>query len=96
MRNPPGKMSAEIFHLVESGEREALAERLEAGETDLCARDESGRTALDLAALLGREEVVRLLTEKGAEVNLTNKSGECPPCRLCSSAPREQSTLLPL
>ena len=73
---------ATIFQLVELGKKEDLAERLEEeGSDDLKVRDEQGKTALDLAAILGRDEMAQLLMGRGAEVNLTNKSGENPLCQ---------------
>ena len=66
---------AVVFDHVESGDRDGLLELLE-GECDLGARDKHGRTALDLAALLGRGEIAQLLVEKGADVNLANASGD--------------------
>ena len=61
--------------LVEKGDKQGLLERLEEEERDLNSRDEQGRTLLDLATILGREEIVHLLVEKGADVNLANPSG---------------------
>lgn len=66
--------SPSVFELVESGDRDRLLELLE-GESDLSARDKGGRTALDLASLLGKAEVAQVLVDKGANVNLQNKSG---------------------
>ena len=49
---------------------------MEEGECSLNARDKHGRTPLSLAALLGRDEITRVLVEKGADVNLANSSGK--------------------
>lgn len=64
-----------LFDFVESADKEQILTHLDEEECDLNARNKYGRTPLDLAALLGREEVVRVLVEKGAEVNLANSSG---------------------
>jgi len=39
---------------------------------------ESGATPLYNAASLGREDVVQVLLDRGADVNLTNKAGATP------------------
>ena len=67
------KMSS-VFDLVESGSREELLERLDGDGWDPKERDKHGRTALDLAVVLGRVELTNLLLEKGSDVNLTNSS----------------------
>ena len=41
----------------------------------LNSRDESGKSALDYAAMLGRTDVVRVLIEYGADPNFTTKRG---------------------
>lgn len=38
-------------------------------------RDESGKSALDLAAMLGRADVIRVLIEYGADPNSATKTG---------------------
>lgn len=47
------------------------------GEPNLQAKDASGRTPLTLAALLGQDDVISMLLNKGADVNSTNSSGIC-------------------
>lgn len=68
--------------LVECGETQQLRDKLEeahgkSGTTmkELFERNQQGHTPLDLAALLGRHEIARVLLEHGAEVNGANKSG---------------------
>ena len=63
-----------VIDAVERGDVGALLDSL---EQDVCLtrRDKNGRTVLDLAALLGKTELVQALVEKGAEVNAHNKSG---------------------
>jgi len=38
-------------------------------------RDRDGKSALDIAAMLGRKEIVRELLERGAQVNSQTKKG---------------------
>jgi len=40
--------------------------------------DESGATPLYVAAAMGRSDVVKLLVEKGADVNLATRAGATP------------------
>lgn len=68
--------------LVERGEKQQLREKLQeakgkTGSTvkELFERNQQGHTPLDLAALLGRHEMLQLLLEHGAEVDGANKSG---------------------
>jgi uncharacterized protein len=55
----------------------AVAAALEAG-ADVAAINEAGDTALHGAANLGHAEVVRLLAQKGAALNVKNKRGLTP------------------
>ena len=66
---------AACTELVARGDKERLLEWLDEEERDLNLRDEQGRTPLDLATILGREEIVGVLVERGADVNLASASG---------------------
>ena len=68
-----------LFSLVESGDAQTLQEQIEAGNIDLGSRDSNGRTVLDLAVILGQEDITKILTENG-EVNLVNTSGGFKAC----------------
>ena len=46
--------------------------------TDINALDLAGNTALHGAVSMGYDEVVRLLVEKGAQLNIKNKRGQTP------------------
>lgn len=79
-----------VFSLVEAGDLEQLNQLLgedEGREENLSSLSSEGRTPLELAAMLGKEEVARLLVNKGADINGANKSGKvyCQCCclRLC-------------
>ena len=67
-----------LFSMVEAGEWEQLGKCLEEDEglvKQLSDWSPEGRTPLELAALLGKGEVARVLVNKGAQINATNKSG---------------------
>ena len=57
-----------------TGDAASIAELLQSG-SDCNQRDRHGETALMLAALAGRDEVVRLLVAHGADLNITAKYG---------------------
>lgn len=67
-----------LFSLVEAGDLEKLDQCLdeeEGREKRLSSFSAEGRTPLELASILGKGEVARLLVTKGADVNAANKSG---------------------
>lgn len=63
-----------LLAMVAHGNPEELQSALE-GQTNLDVRDGHGRNILDLAALLGRSAVLRILVERGVSVNGYNRSG---------------------
>lgn len=67
----------ELLDLIEKGDKESVSELLEGSEDNgwLSERDSDGRTALDTAVILGQQEIVSVLIEKGAEINSANSSG---------------------
>ena len=72
----------EIRELVISGDEAGLQNALEKVEDEKCTerdwkwRGKEGRTVLELAAMLGRSKVVRLLLSAGAPPNVVSTSGE--------------------
>lgn len=72
----------EIRELVISGDEAGLQNALEKVEDEKCAerdwkwRGKEGRTVLELAAMLGRSKIVRLLVCAGAPPNVVSSSGE--------------------
>lgn len=69
---------ASIFSLVESGDKEALVQRLQESEDvqkELSTKNNRGKTPLDIAALLGKADIVQVLVDNGADLNRANKSG---------------------
>ena len=68
-----------IFSLICDKDKESLSVLLE-GEVNLQAKDASGRTPLTLAALLGQDDVISMLLNKGADVNSSNSSGIYQKC----------------
>lgn len=72
----------EIRELVISGDEACLQNALEKVEDEKCTerdwkwRGKEGRTVLELAAMLGRSMIVRLLLSAGAPPNVVSTSGE--------------------
>ena len=66
-----------LLSFVESGDKKQLAEKLEElkGKKELIERGPQGHSPLDLAAILGQHEIVKMLLEHGAEPSGANKSG---------------------
>lgn len=69
-----------LLSLVESGDREKLVQKLEsisAGNStkEFSERNIQNLNALDLAAVLGRQDLLGLLLDFGADINSANKSG---------------------
>ena len=54
----------------------AIAQRLIEGGADVNAANQSGQTALMMAALFGRGEIVSLLLAHGADPNVRDASGK--------------------
>ena len=76
-------MVRELFEIATKGDVERFRELFEDPESVFCtdpaetlnARDEEGKSALDIAAMLGRKEMVRELLERGADINSQTKRG---------------------
>lgn len=76
-------MGKELFEIAAKGDVDRLRELFDDPEnvyaTDptqaLNKRDKDGKSALDIAAMLGRKELVRELVERGAEINSQTKKG---------------------
>lgn len=76
-------MVKELFEIATKGDVERFRELFDDPEslysTDpgkaLNERDKEGKSALDIAAMLGRKEMVRELLERGADVNFQTKRG---------------------
>ena len=77
------EMVKELLEIASKGDVERLRELFEDPEslysTDpsqaLNKRDAEGKSALDIAAMLGRKEMVRELLERGAHINSQTKRG---------------------
>ena len=63
-----------LFEAIESADPESCASVLE-GEVNLSKRNKDGKTPLELSVLLGKDELVELLLQKGANANQANPSG---------------------
>ena len=68
-----------LFSLIEAGDWEQLDQSLQEDEgmaKELASFSREGRRPLELAAMLGKGDVARVLVNRaGAEVNASNKSG---------------------
>ena len=67
-----------LFSLIEAGDGEQLEHYLSEDEgrlDELSSFSPEGRTPLELAAILGKGEVAKVLVNKGADVNAANNSG---------------------
>lgn len=69
-----------LLSLVESGDKEKLLQKLESISTGNSTKEFSERNtqnlnALDLTAVLGRQNLLELLLDYGADINSANKSG---------------------
>jgi hypothetical protein len=71
-----GEHAMSIHQAARSGDIEALSEHIE-HETDVDSR-EHGSTALHWAAYVGQLEVVKMLLEAKADVNVHNRDGRSP------------------
>ncbi|EDO47171.1 predicted protein [Nematostella vectensis] len=76
-------MGKSLFDFATEGDIDSIRQLFEDPEspyvtdasTELNKRNPDGKSAIDLAAMLGRNEVVRELLERGAEVNSKTKKG---------------------
>lgn len=68
-------MAGGLFHFIEEGnDLNGFNQLLEEG-CNLTLRNKDGRTALELAVLLGRRDFVTCLLQKEAKVNTANSTG---------------------
>lgn len=77
-------MGNELFEYSIKGDIESLRKLFEDPEsvyvknssTELNRRDADGKSAIDMAAMLGRNDIIQELIERGADVNNTTKNGK--------------------
>ena len=74
----PVESERSLFSLIEAGECEKLEQNLqdEKLSKELGSFSPEGRTPLELAAMLGKGDVARILVNKaGVDINAANESG---------------------
>ena len=74
----PEEDKRSVFSLIEAGDCEQLEQYLAEDESrleELTSFSPEGRAPLELAGMLGKGEVARMLVNKGVDVNAANKSG---------------------
>ena len=77
--SPGAKPGAPLFAAVVTGDVAAVRRQIENAAVDLNAVDPaSGSTPLATAVFLGHTEIVGLLVNAGADVNLANRDRACP------------------
>ena len=78
----------------ERGDLEAVRGLLDRQPNLVAARDESGATALHYAAFAGESDIVRLLLERGADVNARDAKFNATPAGWAIEYLREKGALL--
>ena len=68
----------EIFDAARNGEVEKIRQLLDNDKNLLNSKDQSGKTPLHFASQYGHFDMVKILIERGAEVNVENNNGETP------------------
>ena len=86
--------TAAFFRAVERGEPDPVRQALAADPALVLARDETGATALHVAAFHGRREVVELLLAAGAEINARDGTHGATPAGWAIHYLRERGALL--
>ncbi len=81
----PGEIEAMTFEAVKVATEFAI---------DVNAANADGNTALHTVAARGYDAVVKLLVEKGAELNLKNKKGQTPLALAMTGTPRKSTSEL--
>jgi ankyrin repeat protein len=67
-----------IHQYAASGDAGAVAQDLSTNKCDLNARDDAGRTPLDLAVIHCQTNVISLLLDRGAKTNIRAQGGATP------------------
>ena len=67
-----------IFDAAEQGDIQAARRFIEGGRWDPIDFNHTGRSPLTMAAANGHAEIVRLMVERGAPVNVRDLNGETP------------------
>lgn len=83
-----------FFRAVERGEPDPVRDALASDPALVLARDETGATALHVAAFHGRRDVVELLLAAGAEINARDGTHGATPAGWAIHYLRERGALL--
>lgn len=75
--NQPTGATLTLLEAAKNGDLDQITKLIETTD-DINATDEHGRTALHYAAMIGREDIVKILVTRGAEINLKNDYGITP------------------
>jgi ankyrin repeat protein len=77
-RNLTPPAAPQVERIIAAGDIDALSKQLEAGELELTATDRSGASLLALAAKHGQVKAIKMLLERGADINSTDQMGRTP------------------
>src|SRR5262245_63241815 len=82
---------ANLIEAVKQGDLESVRTMLDANDEIVNQRDESGATPLHYATLNGHRQIVRLLLERGAEINIADSQFGATPTGWAIEYLRERS-----
>ena len=87
-------INLDCFAAIKAGDLDTVTELLDGDPTLLDVRDKAGATPLHYAALNGHREIVRLLVNKGADVNCVDREFGATPAGWAIEYLRELGAVL--